>query len=296
MSNQILVPTDFSPPATYAADLAMKLAVPMSGTVHFFHRMFIHPAWQTLRPEQQAQYPESREIFEKGQQNFRDLLARYPGTPVPYHTTYTTGDLYRAVYDYIDNHDIQLIVMGSSGADGWKEWMFGSNAQKIVRHAHCPVLIVKHPVKEARFKHILFASDFSDEAMAPFEKLIAFGRHFGSHIHLLHVAAYPEFNITPGDVKRMKKFEEKCWALPCTIHGMGDLSIELGITHFTKEKNIDLVAVAAQGKGPLKRMLTGSITESLVNHLEIPVLAINTKELKEEEVPSPHLPLVPLQL
>ena len=40
-------------------------------------------------------------------------------------------------------HDIDLIVMGSHGASGVKEFFVGSNTEKIVRTAHCPVLTSK---------------------------------------------------------------------------------------------------------------------------------------------------------
>ena len=45
---------------------------------------------------------------------------------------------------YAEAYEVDLIVMGSHGASGLNEWLIGSNAQKIVRLAHCPVLTIKN--------------------------------------------------------------------------------------------------------------------------------------------------------
>ncbi|MEO0473674.1 MAG: universal stress protein [Bacteroidota bacterium] len=180
---------------------------------------------------------------------------------------------------YIDHEGVQMIIMGSNGASGWQETFFGSNAQKVIRFAHCPVLVIKHAITKhpVSFRNIVFASDFEDQAIDAFDRLVEFGRHFGSRIHLLHVASYPEFDVSEEALMRMDRFVERC-RLPVFKHGRGDINIEKGIEHFAIDNKADLVAVAHYGHQPFERMFNGSVSESLVNHLELPVLVLNTEE------------------
>jgi len=277
----ILVPTDFSDCAQFATDIAVEMAGKMGAGVHLFTRLHIHPLWSVLSPEQQKDYPESLEQIQEVEQKFKSLINSYPLAGLPFKTSYEAGEILTNIYKIQQFQNIPLVVMGSSGASGLKEIMFGSNAQKVVKYVPCPVMIVKHPVEGAQkeLKHIIFASDFKETAIRPFELLIEFATHFGSHIHLLHVdIRRPDKDPAKTYLQRMKKFEDLCYKLPCTLHEQGDIGVESGIAHFAQDIHADMVAVAHYGKSPLQRILQGSIAESLVNHLEIPVMVLNTRE------------------
>jgi hypothetical protein len=53
--------------------------------------------------------------------------------------------------------------MGSKGANGFEEALIGSNTEKVVRHAKCPVLTVKSKVGIDQVKEIVFATSFKEE-------------------------------------------------------------------------------------------------------------------------------------
>ena len=277
---KILVPTDFSDCATYAADVAVELAETLMAEVHFYTRVEVHPLWDQLSEKAKMDFPESFNRIYEVKLKFQELRNRYQDRKVRLVTSYSHGDLVGVVSRYIDKEDIYLIVMGSSGADGVKEFFFGSNAQKIVKHAHAPVMVIKHPPQTLAFKQIVFASDFREGAKRSFQQLLDFAQAFDPHIHLLRIEAPVPFGRSDLKEKgNMDAFVDMCWRFPCTKHEFGDVSIELGITHFAEDTQADLIAVSHYGKPKTQRMLTGSITEALVNHLELPILTMNTREL-----------------
>jgi len=49
----------------------------------------------------------------------------------------------RAICDYADAHDVDLIVVGSHGRGGMERWLIGSVAERVVRHASCNVYVVR---------------------------------------------------------------------------------------------------------------------------------------------------------
>ncbi len=53
--------------------------------------------------------------------------------------------------------------MGTKGASGLSEVLIGSNTEKVVRRATCPVLSVKAEVDESAFKEIVYATEMSDQ-------------------------------------------------------------------------------------------------------------------------------------
>ncbi len=282
----ILVPTDFSDCASWASDFAVHLAEKTSNGVLFFTRLFIHPLWHELSESARKDYPESKNKILKAESKFNELKEKYRLSNVPIRTSFHSGDLVDNVLRIIDEYHIEFVVMGSTGADGLKEILFGSNAQKLVKHTPRPIFVIKHPVdgKQLELKNIVFASDFQAPAKKPFEELVEFATAFGSHIHLLHVdMTAPDQAKNDAYMNKMQEFEKLCWKLPTTIHEMGDLGLEKGITHFAHDTHADMVAVAKFKKTPIQRLIHGSITEDLVNHLEIPVLVINDPDMYEED-------------
>jgi nucleotide-binding universal stress UspA family protein len=281
---KFLVPTDFSEVALHAADAAVELASRYPASeVHFLTRVEVHPLWDRFREQDRLEYPEYLEKLHQTKAQFRQLRDRYAGTAVPIITSYTPKDLVEGVERYCEREDIYMIVMGSSGASGLKEWMTGSYAQKIVKNVAHPVLVVKHPLGEPSFRHVVFASDFRQEARRPFEELLEFVRPFGAHVHLLHIEPPETFWKGEPDHKgRMDLFERMCWNLPCSTHEIGDVSVEAGITHFASDISADLVAIAHNAIPASGRTFgkSQSLTDALVNHLEQPLLALNTVQLK----------------
>ncbi|MGB8188577.1 MAG: universal stress protein, partial [Nitrososphaeraceae archaeon] len=53
------------------------------------------------------------------------------------------SSLVRAIIEYAENNDMDLIVMGTIGISGFKRLLLGSTASGVVTYAHCPVLLVK---------------------------------------------------------------------------------------------------------------------------------------------------------
>ncbi|MEO1450205.1 MAG: universal stress protein [Bacteroidota bacterium] len=276
---KILVPTDFSACATYAGDLAVQWAQHIQAEVHFFSRVHVHPLWDQLSEEAKADFPESYARIATVRKQFQDLHRRYEGNPVFISTSYGHGDLVEVISQYIDQEKIDLIIMGSQGADSMKGYLFGSNAQKVVKHAHCPVMVIKQKPTGAPLKKVVFASDFRPEALPAFERLIELVAPFRPHIYLLHIET-DAGKVGEPNRSVIKTFEKKCWRLPHSTHFFGDVSVKLGISHFAHDKQADLVAFVHMGAPMIKRLLTGNLAESLVNQLDIPVMSLNPQSLK----------------
>jgi hypothetical protein len=58
--------------------------------------------------------------------------------------------------------NVDLVVMGTSGRTQLEEMLVGSNTEKVVRHAHCPVLTIHDKPSSTDFKNIIYATSMSE--------------------------------------------------------------------------------------------------------------------------------------
>ena len=84
-------------------------------------------------------------------------------------------------------HGVDMIVMGSHGASGFKEMFVGSNAEKVVRTSDIPVLVIKNEHANFTVDNFVFASDFKNDNKETYKQAVDFAEAFDAKIHLLLV-------------------------------------------------------------------------------------------------------------
>lgn len=264
----ILIPTDFSDVASFAEQTALSLALRLGAEAIFL---------SSIKGEEHGEFFEmtSENVPMKLKEGFEDFISRRKPSDPPYRVLYTHDKLKEAIHQYAENHELALIVMGSSGTYGWKQ-LWGSNAQKISRQANCPVLIIKKEMPSTAFRNILFASDFRKEARKPYEGLLEFAHLFGAHIHLAYVTTIETVAVeTYLATKKMNAFKAVSSGLEVTQHILGDVNAQLGIEHFANENDIDIVAMISHQDGFFQRLVRGgSVSETLINRLEKPIIVL----------------------
>lgn len=281
MIQKILVPTDFSDTAEPAENLAIDLGKRFGSKVCFYHSIYLPKRWEELGTEGQLNYPQSYLKFKEMEENFANLKAKCQDHRVVAQSIYANGGFINSFANSEELGDFDLMVMGSKGASGIKEFLWGSNTQKVIRKSQLPTLVLKENVKPS-FRNILFASDFQMESMPAFEQLIKFGRCFGSTIHLVYILNNDQHKLGEDDLARMKVFEKTCWQLPVVLHAGGGASIERGITFFQENIQPDLLAITHTGGNLMKNMRRGSISEALINHLSAPLLILHSIKQKAQ--------------
>jgi len=146
---KILVPVDFSPHAEKALKYGIALAMNFEASLNVLHVMD--------QPVQPSHYQLDDNFLMMMQPNLearthealQQLMARLAPKDLEYETAYVFGRAYAEIVNYAASNDVDLIVLGTHGLSGLQQFLLGSTAAKVVRHAPCPVLTVK--VKEKDF-------------------------------------------------------------------------------------------------------------------------------------------------
>lgn len=268
---KILVPTDFSNHAHYALKVASQIARKNGGEIILLHMLELpHQAGDAIGSGHDL--PEIMLFKNAAINRLEDLMDDecLDGLKVSEIIQFELA--FDGILKVSEKNDIDLIVMGSHGASGFKEMFIGSNAEKVVRNSVAPVLIIKKEVEEFNVSKFVFASDFTDEIKKPFAKVVEFANKFGAELELAMINTPSTFKPTHVSKEIMKNFVSNFTINKYTINIYNDVNVENGILHFADHIDADLIGVSTHGRKGISHFFNGSISEDLVNHSLRPVV------------------------
>lgn len=272
----ILIPTDFSEQANNAMDVAYAIAKKNNASIKLLH-IIEAPGVGTFNtmgevytgdPMNNVYILEMMKIM-KGKMETLVNDPKYSGIEINYNVM--VGSAFAGISNEINEFDIDLVVMGSKGSSGLEETLIGSNTEKVVRRAKCPVLTVKGKVDINLVKDIVFASDFKAKGSNVLTALKEFASIFDARIHLLKVNTPNSFSSDREIRGRMNDFAREYGLENYTINIYSHEDEEDGIIYFADDINADIIALGTHGRTGLMHLLSGSIAEDIVNHANRPV-------------------------
>ena len=137
MITRILCPIDFSESSMESFEYAQELALATKATLLICHS-FDRPATWELGDQ-----------TEPADERLKQKLVDVQST-VPLERFLHAGDPGKVICWLADDQQCDLIVMGTHGRTGLRHLLFGSVAEYVLQHAHCPVMTIrKRPAKEA---------------------------------------------------------------------------------------------------------------------------------------------------
>lgn len=273
---KIIIPIDFSPYSENALRTAASIAKKQKSELIVVHMLeFSNALISSSEAHTQTQAIFYLKLAEKQLQEFlnKSYLEGVAVTPIIKHYK-----IFSELQDIAKEEDADLIVMGSHGASGMKEFFIGSNTEKVVRSSETPVLVVKGLPIEEEFKEAVFACDFSKEDIIPYQKAKEMLRILHCNLQLLYVnTPLSNFKSTEEQEKLFSDFlkgSEGDISLLSDIKKISDYSVEKGILQYAKTSKTDLIIMATHGKTGLDHFFNGSISEDVANHATLPVLTI----------------------
>lgn len=279
----ILVPTDFSAEADVALDVAVNMSNTFNSDILLVNIAEVPGGNQFSAQGTGAGGSSINDLFavkliERIKSQLKERVEKYPQADIT--SEIAVGDIHEMLNERIDVEEVDLVIMGTQGSEGLREVMIGSNAERIVRGAKCPVLTVREENKEVHPKNIVFASDFTEEYGPVAKRLKNFQEMYNAQLHLLFVNTPNKFELSSDSNKRMRKFADKYGIENYTINVYNHRDEEDGILGFAEEFDHDLISVATHSRKGIAHLLSGSIAEGIVNHSHKPVLSFSLKYLK----------------
>ncbi len=283
---KILVPTDFSKEATIATDLGFDIAKKSGADLVLFHVVEEgSTSSSSFNVEGQVAAGAGRgidslfmiKLIEKSKKQLQKAVSDPRYSSVKVEGVMRVGNPYHGMRTVISEQKADLVIMGTAGRSALGGMVIGSNTEKIIRTAHCPVLTVQKKPATNDFKNIVFATSMSSSEEVFIRILKRTQAIYGSTIHLVRVN-------TPGDFQRdyivkeyMEKYAKKLQLRNYTLNIFNDLSVEEGVIRFADMINADLISMATHGRSGFAHVIAGSVAEDVASHASRPVLTFVVK-------------------
>lgn len=282
----ILVPTDFSQQAENALLVAHEFARKSGSAIHLLHVMDVSMGggfgFNTMgEPNVSSALDQVYvvKLMEVNKSRLTDIASKLQDEGVTVTYDVQAGNIFSTISQQATDLATDLIVMGTKGSSGLEQFLVGSNTEKVVRHAPCPVLSVRNVRPGFSIQKIVFASNFENDQLPAISHLKKFQELFGAHVYIVYVNVPNHFANTREIQKRLAQFAQRYQLTDYNFTVYNDDSEEDGIIHYADEVQADVIAVATHGRTGLSHLLSGSIAEDVVNHANRPVLTFNLKTL-----------------
>jgi nucleotide-binding universal stress UspA family protein len=264
---KILVPCDFSKPAINAFRFALDVAAQSKGTVYLLNVIELPVLHDTVvMPVLNFEEELLKELKEKAEKSFSKIQAKYSTEGVKVVGEVLFGTVSREIVEFVKREDIDLVLMGSHGSSGVREFIVGSNAEKIVRNSPVPVLVAKEYSKGS-VRNIVFPNTLETEHQEELTmKVKALQNFFKAHLHVVWINTPLNFSSDTQTLKRLEAFAKRYMLKDYSIHVFNHRDEEQGILEFTKMIKGDIIAMATHGRKGISHLLNGSLAEDVVNH------------------------------
>ena len=138
--SRVLFPTDFSHDAEHAFQYALTFAREFGAELYLLHVIYF--------PPQTPEYDLGQVIdglIKNAEESLDKLVESAKEPNLVFHRDVQVGVEHAEITRFAEKEKIDLIVMGTSGRTGLAHVFLGRVAERVVRHASCPVLTVKLP-------------------------------------------------------------------------------------------------------------------------------------------------------
>ncbi|MBN8443066.1 MAG: universal stress protein [Thauera sp.] len=287
--SNVLASTDLSAPARHAAERAARVAVAIGAQLHLIHVLGLTPL-DKLR-QLVASLPQEIEqrMFEVARGELNELAAALrrhhalePSVKV------APGDLLPEIAGSAEEVGAGLIVLGARGASFMRHLLLGSTAERMVKRATRPMLVVKQAAHD-NYRSVLVPVDFSLSSLralqlarvvapgadivllhafeVPFESKLQFAGVEESMIHSYRIAARQEA------MRKIHELREASGLAPHEVRVKvlhGDPTQH--IIEQEQEEDCDLIVVGKHGESMLEDLLLGSVTRHVLAQSQCDVL------------------------
>ncbi len=146
---QILVPTDFSEPSQVAVKYGRAFAESFDASLHLLHVVEdFMMNWPTNEGTAVIAPPVLDDLEDRAKEQLASILPSEDAKRLRARTLVVRGSASMEITSYAESEKIDLIIMGTHGRKPIAHMLMGSVAEKVVRKASCPVLVVRHPEHE----------------------------------------------------------------------------------------------------------------------------------------------------
>ncbi|MFA9188705.1 universal stress protein [Flavobacterium magnesitis] len=272
---RILFPTDFSEAATNAFVHALEFAKSIDGELVLLHAFELPIYDNQYFPENYMIIYESIELAEF--EHFKDELPKLRAIAqkrnlgdIRMTHRLMDGGLMFAVEKAIKEDKIDYVIMGTEGATGWIDALFGTNTTAVISDVDIPVFSVPVNAKFKSIKNIAFTTRFRPKDKKALKKVLKLAKKLNAKVKCLYV------KTDSSDVSKeiIKEWENEFANDAVEFNVVFSDEVKESILDFILYKEINVLTMLTYKRSFFENLFHHSLTKDCAASLDIPILAI----------------------
>ncbi len=274
---KVLLPTDFSENAYNAIRYAVQLFKETETQFYLVHA-YIPPVYQTeYLLQSPAQFGLGDIIRENAVEKCEAVKTRiekeFDNPKHRFIIKVAFNNLVDELLETQENEKADLIIMGTQGATGAKEILFGTNTTQVIRNATCPVIAVPSEFKYTQPKYILFPTDYEiDYEKGQLRQLVDISENHGSSIDVIHVSS--GYDLSEDQLRNKQKLEGILATGHPFFNDLPDQGVIEAINQFKSKKEMDLLVMIRNKHSFFERLFIEPVIKKIGFHIDIPFMVL----------------------
>ncbi|MCX7744210.1 MAG: universal stress protein [Flavobacteriales bacterium] len=273
---RILVPTDLSE----NAETALKYALQLSRSIGLSEIYLLNATSVPVNPGDTF-VPVTTLLLEDSQKLMADYKQKVEsweeakGFTIHVHSE--VDDAVTAIRNYADKIKPDLIIMGTKGASGIGEFLFGTVSAATLDHSEYPVLVIPGKTTYRKPESFAFFADLKTlEIKDSLRVLKNLCIALEAELHLVHVS--DDAVMDENEIKEKKALLEYFHGLKMQFHVITSESIYTGMEIFMYDFQPDIVAVLSRRYSFFERIFKTSMSKRVAHRTFLPLLSMKEKE------------------
>lgn len=275
---QILLPTDFSDNSWNAIAYAIHLFKEELCTFHIFNAY----TPTMYRVDYKLDYPSDYGYFDAAEEKSKDELKRFKSKiseeslNLSSHTIKTYArfeSVTEIIKEFLKSSKIDLIVMGTQGATGAKEILFGSTTVRMFKSATCPVLAIPSQFSYKNPHEILFPTDlgvtFTAAQLSLVKNIVT---QHNARLNAMHVS--DAFALNDRQQSNKQKLEYIFKDNAFLFHEVKTMNVKEAIDEFQTKNNINMLVMLNNKHSFFENIFFKNTIHQIGFHIKVPFLVM----------------------
>lgn len=263
---KILLPTDFSESARKACEYAINLYGNEPVEFVLVHSYIIPASTSEMLISISDVLRQNSIENLHAERNF--LAALYPSKSKQLEYVSLNGYLDTSLNQLLRETDVHLIVMGTTGASGFKKMFMGSNAAKVLRNVNCPIITVPHTAQVKLPSHVSLALDDNftpdNEVLEPLTELV---RITNANLHPVHIEV--------AEKENNKVMANNLQVLGNEVENVPSASVMEGLNNYNEQNQVNLLTMIHHKRSFLQGLFDRGNSSEMAMLSQIPLLVLH---------------------